>query len=139
MIQVKKDSRMLLHVTRKCVQLGVNGANGQVALSHVVMVVRHLEHVRVNLVPTVRVPILKRWAVKLNSSVLVRSNGQTGLIVRSHVVMDVRNENENVLSRDHVKTLKWMKQENVIWQIAHVWVNGQNGLLVMSRAVMESN
>lgn len=130
---------MLLPVTRKCVQLGVNGANGQVALSHVVMVVRHLEHVRVNLDPTVRVPILKRWAVKLNSSVPVRSNGQTGLIVRSHVVMDVKNESEHVLLRGHVKTSKWTKQENVIWRIAPVWVNGQNGLPVMSRAVMESN
>ena len=130
---------MLLHVTRKCVQLGVNGANGQVALSPVVMVVRHLEHVRVNLVPTVRVPISKKWAVKRNINVPVRSNGQTGLIVRSHVVMDVRNENEIVLSKGPVKTLEWMKQEIVIWQIAHVWVNGQNGLLVMSRAVMGSN
>jgi len=130
---------MLLHVTRKCVQLGVNGANGQVAQSHVVMVVRHLEHVRVNLVPTVRVPILKRWVVKRNINVPVRSNGQTGLIVRSHVVTDARNESENVLSKGPVKTLKWMKQEIVIWRIAHVWVNGQNGLLVMSRAVMESN
>lgn len=130
---------MLLRVTRKCVQLGVNGANGQVALSHVVMVVQHLEHVRVNLVPTVRVPLLKRWAVKQNINVPVHSNGQTGLIVRSHVVMGVKNESENVLFQGHVKTLKWMKQENVIWQIAHVWVNGQNGLLVMSHVVMESN
>jgi len=130
---------MLLHVTRKCVQLGVNGANGPVALSHVVMVVRHLEHVRVNLVPTVRVPILKKWAVKQNINVPVHSNGQTGLIARSHVAMDVRNESEHVLFQGHVKTLKWMKKENVIWQIAHVWVNGQNGPLVMSRAVMGSN
>ena len=130
---------MWLHATRKCVQLGVNGANGPVALSHVVTVVRHLEHVRVNLVPTVRVPILKRWAVKRNINVPVHSNGQTGLIVRSHVVMDVRNESEHVLFQGHVKTLKWMKQEIVIWQIAHVWVNGQNGPLVMSRAVMGSN
>ena len=92
----------------------MNGANGQVALSHVVMVVQHLEHVRVNLVLTVQVPILKRWAVKQNINVPVRSNGQTGLIVRSHVVMGVKNESENVLFQGHVKTLKWMKQEKTL-------------------------
>ena len=130
---------MLLRVTRKCVQLGVNGANGQVALSHVVMVVQHLEHVRVNLVPTVRVPLLKRWAVKQNINVPVHSNGQTGLIVRLHAAMDDRIESENALIQGHVRISKWTKQENVIWQIAHVWVNGQNGPIVMYPAVMAWN
>ena len=130
---------MLLHVTRKCVQLGVNGVNGLVALSHVGMVVRHLERVHVSLVPTVRVLLLNKLDVKQNINVPVRSNGQTGLIVRSHAVMDCKNESEHVLFKGHAKTLKWMKQENVIWQIAHVWVNGQNGPLVMLPAVMASN
>ena len=50
-----------------------------------------------------------------------------------------RNETENALIQGPVKILKWVKQENVIWQIAHVWVNGQNGLIVMYPAVMALN
>ena len=73
---------MLLLVTQKCARLGVNGVNGHHVRLLVAMVVQHLEHVLVNLVLTVRVRMLKKWAVKQQINALVHSNGQTGPIVR---------------------------------------------------------
>ena len=130
---------MLLHVTQKCVQPGVNGVNGHHVLSHVVMVVRHLERVHANLVLTARVHMWKQWAVKQKTNVPAHLNGQTGLIVRLHAAMDDRIESENAPIQAHVRISKWTKQENAIWQIAHVWVNGQNGPIVMYPAVMAWN